>query len=109
MSKLEQHFTKYEVEPSQLASFIFYTGLEHSSKKWYLENPDVPTEGLEYVTHYYDREDNYLLYYIIKFEGQFYKLTLHFESYGAEFTTENTTWRDFTEVNPVSKTIIDYE
>lgn len=109
MSRLEQHFTEYGVSGEQLADFIYHASLTPSYKEGCLGAPDVPIENLEHVDNYYDRENNYLLYYIIKFEEQLYKLTLFFDSYGSQFGTGNITWRDYAEVNAVSKTIIDYE
>lgn len=108
MNKLEKYFTSIDVCPSSLASFIVYENLESDYKRHYLAE-DVDLRSLELVDSYIDRKDSYLNYYILKFEGKFYKLTLHFESYGATWDTENVSWKNYTEVVPVTKTVVDYE
>lgn len=108
MNKLEEYFTSVDVCPSSLASFIVIEELGPRWKEIYL-GKDVDLKDLELVDTYIDRKDSYLNYYILKFEGKFYKLTLHFESYGATWDTENVSWKSYTEVVPVTKTVVDYE
>lgn len=111
MTNLQQHFEKYFDCPS----FVYFVQDENiteisTGEGYLLEGVEkAEFKDLEYIDSFYDTNDNYIKYIILKFEGVLYQLTVFFNSYSAAFKYNEVGWEDFKEVKAVTKEIIVYE